>query len=111
MIPPELLVRLAYIAGALCILSIIGFLLRLYFRNSQKQQEKEIVSSMQHTDSLPQGKIILMETPLPSHDHKALIGFIELNKKHGISTTAIQEKLLRNGWLKEVVDVYLGHET
>ena len=99
--------KIISISIALLVLTFIGILLRWYFRRREKKVT--IITAEPSTKTLPPGKVILLETPKPSPDHKALIDFIALNKKHSIKNAVIREKLLAVGWLTEVIDVYLNH--
>lgn len=105
--PAWLSERIVYIIGALLGLSIIGFLLRLYFKAHEKKESKKLVAEVKNA-TLPPGKLILVETPQPSHDHQTLIEFIQLHKQHGTPSAEIRQMLEKEGWLEEVLDVYLG---
>lgn len=97
------------VLSIIIVLGIIGIV--VFTLPSIKKYKK----SHEHTEKvaaqielvLPSGKTAL-EVPRPSTDHTFLVKYIETYKQYGIDTAAIKQHLLNEGWLEEVIDVYLG---
>ena len=94
------------LAVVLLIIVVVGINITKKLRK-KKNIEKSIRELKGEVEEEKEKTRLFLTVPKPSYDHKELEDYIKQNKTKGLDSEKIKQKLLKAGWLEDVLDEYL----